>query len=136
MSWLTELGPTWYSAVPTIHQAILEQIHQQPGIANRVHLRFIRSCSSPVAPKVAQDLEKVFKAPVLEAYGMTEATHQIASNPLPPRAHKFGSVGCATGSTRIAQPHALARIEQEVPSLPEVLYLVQFVRTSERGITR
>ena len=74
----------------------------QPEIARQIHLRFIRSCSSALAPQVAQGLETAFGAPVLEAYGMTEATHQIASNPLPPRPHKFGSVGLATGTTRVS----------------------------------
>jgi acyl-CoA synthetase (AMP-forming)/AMP-acid ligase II/acyl carrier protein len=102
MAWLSELAPTWYTAVPTIHQAIVEQARRQPESGKLVHLRFIRSCSSALAPQVAQDLEAVFDAPVVEAYGMTEAAHQIASNPLPPRPHKFGSVGLATGTTRVS----------------------------------
>lgn len=102
LGWLSELTPTWYTAVPTIHQVILEEAHRQPDVASRVHLRFIRSSSSPLAPQLARDLETVFKAPVVEAYGMTESTHQIASNPLPPRARKLGSVGLATGTNRVA----------------------------------
>jgi acyl-CoA synthetase (AMP-forming)/AMP-acid ligase II/acyl carrier protein len=102
MGWLSGFAPTWYTAVPTIHQSILEKVRNQPELARPVHLRFIRSCSSSLAPQVAQELEAAFGAPVLEAYGMTEATHQIASNPLPPHPHKFGSVGMATGTTRIS----------------------------------
>ena len=102
LGWLSELAPTWYTAVPTIHQSILEQVHLHPEIAKQVHLRFIRSCSSSLAPQVAQDLETTFGTPVLEAYGMTEATHQMASNLLPPQTRKFGSVGLATGTTRIS----------------------------------
>jgi acyl-CoA synthetase (AMP-forming)/AMP-acid ligase II/acyl carrier protein len=101
LAWMSELAPTWYTAVPTIHQSILEKVRLQPEIAKRGRLRFIRSCSSSLAPQVAQELESVFSVPVLEAYGMTEGTHQIASNPLPPRPHKFGSVGRATGTTRV-----------------------------------
>ena len=100
--WLSDLTLTWYSAVPTIHQALLELVRRQPEIAGQVHLRFIRSCSSSLAPQLAEELEEVFGAPVLEAYGMTEAAHQIASNPLPPRPHKFGSVGLASGSVQIS----------------------------------
>jgi acyl-CoA synthetase (AMP-forming)/AMP-acid ligase II/acyl carrier protein len=100
--WLTNLAPTWYSAVPTIHQSIFDQVHQQPGFAKDVHLRFIRSCSSSLAPQLAQELEEVFNTPVLEAYGMTEAAHQISSNPLPPLTRKFGSVGMATGTIQIS----------------------------------
>jgi acyl-CoA synthetase (AMP-forming)/AMP-acid ligase II len=100
--WLSDLALTWYSAVPTIHQALLELLRRQPEIAGQVHLRFIRSCSSSLAPQLAEELEEVFGAPVLEAYGMTEAAHQITSNPLPPSPHKFGSVGRATGSVQIS----------------------------------
>ncbi len=102
LAWMSALAPTWYTAVPTMHQAVLEQVRREPETAGRVHLRFIRSCSSALAPQVARDLETVFSVPVLEAYGMTEGTHQIASNPLPPRPHKFGSVGLATGTTRVS----------------------------------
>ncbi len=102
LDWLTDLEPSWYTAVPTIHQSILAQVQAHPDISRQVKLRFIRSCSSPLAPQIAQDLETAFSAPVLEAYGMTEATHQIASNPLPPHPHKFGTVGVATGTSRIS----------------------------------
>ena len=87
---------TWYSAVPTIHQLILARIGaERPAGAEQ--LRFIRSCSAPLAPETAQRIEDLVGAPVLEAYGMTEASHQMASNPLPPAARKFGTVGCGTG---------------------------------------
>ncbi len=100
-AWVSELAPTWYTAVPTIHQAMLELVRRKPEITGKIHLRFIRSCSSSLAPQLAREMEEIFKAPVLEAYGMTEAAHQIASNPLPPRPRKFGSVGCASGSVQI-----------------------------------
>jgi oxalate---CoA ligase len=88
-------GVTWYSAVPTIHQILLGRADQDN--APRGGLRFIRSCSSALAPAVFHQLEDRFGAPVLEAYGMTEAAHQMASNPLPPRARKPGCVGKGTG---------------------------------------
>jgi acyl-CoA synthetase (AMP-forming)/AMP-acid ligase II len=56
-------------------------------------LRFIRSCSSALAPATMAELERRFGVPVLEAYGMTEASHQIATNPLPPAERKPGTVG-------------------------------------------
>ena len=102
LGWFTDLAPTWYTAVPTLHQAILEEAVRKPEITKDVKFRFIRSCSSPLSPRLAQDLELTFAAPVLEAYGMTEATHQITSNPLPPRLHKLGSVGIATGTTLVS----------------------------------
>jgi acyl-CoA synthetase (AMP-forming)/AMP-acid ligase II len=86
---------TWYSAVPTIHQILLGRADQDS--APRGGLRFIRSCSSALAPAVFHQMEDRFGAPVLEAYGMTEAAHQMASNPLPPGARKPGSVGKGTG---------------------------------------
>jgi acyl-CoA synthetase (AMP-forming)/AMP-acid ligase II len=88
-------GVTWYSAVPTIHQILLSRADQDG--APRGGLRFIRSCSSALAPAVFHQLEERFGAPVLEAYGMTEATHQMASNPLPPQPRKPGFVGKGTG---------------------------------------
>lgn len=90
--WLDEFAPTWYTAVPTMHQAILSQAHQHRRSIESNRLRFIRS-----QPTVMRELEETFGAPVLEAYGMTEASHQIASNPLPPAMRKPGSVGIQQG---------------------------------------
>ena len=93
-----EHGVTWYTAVPTIHKLLLSRTEasgKKPAGADR--LRFIRSCSAPLAPDVLERLESAFGVPVLEAYGMTEAAHQMSSNPLPPGARKAGSVGEGTG---------------------------------------
>ena len=90
-------GATWYSAVPTIHQLLLARAEKgaaRPAGADK--LRFIRSCSASLPPQVMHDLEAAFGAPVLEAYGMTEAAHQMSSNPLPPAARLPGSVGRGT----------------------------------------
>ena len=94
--WVAEFRPTWYTAVPTMHQAILKRAHRDVLLGHS--LRLIRSSSAPLPPTVKTELEDLFKVPVIEAYGMTEASHQIASNPLPPRQRKAGSVGVATGS--------------------------------------
>ncbi|TMD36378.1 MAG: AMP-dependent synthetase [Chloroflexi bacterium] len=91
-----EHGATWYSAVPTMHQMLLLRNRgERPPGAER--LRFIRSSSSALAPEVMRQLESRFGAPVLEAYGMTEASHQMASNPLPPAERRAGTVGLQTG---------------------------------------
>jgi acyl-CoA synthetase (AMP-forming)/AMP-acid ligase II len=87
-------GVTWYSAVPTIHQLVLARRAGQEGFPT---LRFVRSCSASLSPDLMQKMEEHFGVPVLEAYGMTEASHQMASNPLPPAARKPGSVGQGTG---------------------------------------
>lgn len=96
-SWLEEAKPTWYTAVPTMHQAILARANRNQEIIAATLLRFIRSSSSSLPPQVMRELEETFKAPVIESYGMTEAAHQMASNPLPPAARKPGSVGIAAG---------------------------------------
>ena len=96
-AWLQELSPSWYSAVPAIHHALLRASRQEEDL--RHQLRFIRSCSAPLPPSLLSELEERFRVPVIEAYGMTEAAHQIASNPLPPGIHKPGSVGIPTGYT-------------------------------------
>ncbi|WPD23245.1 MAG: amino acid adenylation domain-containing protein [Candidatus Electrothrix scaldis] len=95
--WVKAFCPTWYSAVPTMHQAILARASKHGEVIAGTRLRFIRSSSAALPPQVLADLENVFDAPVIEAYGMTEATHQMASNPLPPFLRKPGSVGMAAG---------------------------------------
>ncbi len=85
-------GVTWYSAVPTMHQLILTR--KRSGDEK---LRFVRSCSAALTPDLMRRMEEYFAAPVLEAYGMTEASHQMASNPLPPAERKAGAVGPGTG---------------------------------------
>jgi acyl-CoA synthetase (AMP-forming)/AMP-acid ligase II len=95
--WLEAWKPTWYSAVPTMHQAILAHLQGQSRTFAGSTLRFIRSSSAALPPSVMEDLEKTFRVPVIESYGMTEAAHQIASNPLPPRLRKPGSVGLPAG---------------------------------------
>lgn len=95
--WLVEMQPSWYTAVPTMHQAILASANKHPDIARQCRLRLIRSSSASLAPQVMMDLEGVFKTSVIEAYGMTEATHQMTSNPLPPAPRKPKSVGMAAG---------------------------------------
>ena len=95
--WLAEFQPSWYTAVPTMHQAILAEAPHHRETVARSALRFIRSSSAPLPVPVLEQLEDVFKAPVVEAYGMTEACHQMCCNPLPPRQRKAGSVGPAAG---------------------------------------
>jgi len=95
--WMAAYRPTWYTAVSTMHQGILSRAPENRKIIEKNPLRFIRSCSSPLAPHVMAELEYTFGAPVIEAYGMTEAAHQIASNPLPPQIRKPGSVGLPAG---------------------------------------
>ena len=83
----------WYTAVPTIHQILLKN----PPPHTKPKIRFIRSCSSPLSPTTFHQLEETYNAPVLEAYAMTEAAHQMTSNPLPPGKRQPGSVGIGQG---------------------------------------
>jgi acyl-CoA synthetase (AMP-forming)/AMP-acid ligase II/acyl carrier protein len=94
---MAEFRPTWYTAVPTVHQAILASAAQHREIIAGCPLRFIRSAAAPLPPQAMKDLEQVFHTPVIESYGMTEAASQITSNPLPPDQRKPGSVGRAVG---------------------------------------
>lgn len=96
-SWLDEVRPTWYTGVPTMHQAILTRASKNAEVIARNRLRFVRSSSSSMPTRVIGELEAVFGVPVIEAYGMTEAAHQMASNPLPPGARKPGTVGPGAG---------------------------------------
>ncbi len=89
--------PTWYSAVPTMHQMLLARADRHVELIRRNPFRFIRSCSSSLPPTVKEKMKKVFGAPITEAYGMTETAHQIASNPLPPGIRKPGAVGLGIG---------------------------------------
>jgi len=88
--WLATFQPTWYTAVPTMHQAILARAGGQEPVQS---LRFIRSCSAALPPRVCAELERVFSVPVIESYGMTEAAHQMTSNPLPPGRAQTGLGG-------------------------------------------
>lgn len=96
-AWLDEAAPTWYTAVPTMHQAILARAERNADVIARRRLRFIRSSSSSLPPQVMASLEATFGCPVIESYGMTEAAHQMTSNPLPPAPRKPGTVGIPAG---------------------------------------
>jgi acyl-CoA synthetase (AMP-forming)/AMP-acid ligase II len=148
---------TWYSAVPTMHQLLLARVQPQASArgqkpAGAEYLRFIRSCSAPLPVEIAQRMESVFGAPVLEAYGMTEASHQMASNPLPPAPHKFGAVGPGTGvrisimdaegrhletgqqgEVVIQGPNVIQGYENN-PEANEVSFVEGWFRTGDQGI--
>jgi acyl-CoA synthetase (AMP-forming)/AMP-acid ligase II len=97
LPWLEALRPTWYTAAPAVHQAVLSELARHPeGVAGN-RLRFLRSASAPLPAAVLDALECAFRAPVVVAYGMTEAAHQIASNPLPPGERRRKSVGLPAG---------------------------------------
>jgi len=95
--WMDAFEPTWYTAVPTMHQAVLARAPANRDIIAHRRLRFIRSCSASMPQRVLVELEEVFGARVIESYGMTEAAHCITSNPLAPLPRKLGSVGMAAG---------------------------------------
>ena len=92
--WLDDLRPTYYTAVPTMHQMVLAR---SPEARRATSLRFVRSSSASLPGPVLDGLTELFAVPVVEAYGMTEASHQMTCNPLPPGTAKRGSVGIATG---------------------------------------
>tara|TARA_B100001248_G_scaffold239002_1_gene203985 strand:+ start:1233 stop:2711 length:1479 start_codon:yes stop_codon:yes gene_type:complete len=94
---LNEHTPTWFTGVPTMLQSILDRSSKNKNIISRHNLKFIRSSSSSLPTSTLIELEKKFKIPVIESYGMTEASHQMTSNLLPPNKRKIGSVGVPTG---------------------------------------
>ena len=94
--WVRELKPSWYTGVPTMHQAAMKVWQRESG-GETSGLRLIRSSSAPLPPTLLQSLESAFACPVVEAYGMTEAAHQITSNPIEPGERRPGSVGRAAG---------------------------------------
>lgn len=95
--WMAEFRPTWYTAVPTMHASIISRAEANQATIDSHALRFIRSSSAALPRAMLAQLEETFRVPVVEAYGMTEAAHQMASNPLPPRVRKAGTVGRAAG---------------------------------------
>ncbi len=95
--WMEDAQPTWYTAVPTMHQAILARAGRNADTIANVPLRFLRSSSASLPGPVMEALAETFKAPVIEGYGMTEAAHQMASNPLGAGKQKPGSVGIEAG---------------------------------------
>ena len=102
-SWLEEVDPSWYTAVPTMHQAILARAPRNAAIIENARLRFLRSSSSSLPGPVMTQLAETFGAPVVEAYGMTEAAHQMCCNPIEPGRQKPGAVGLPAGpEVRIA----------------------------------
>ncbi len=96
-SWCEDVRPTWYTAVPTMHQAILARAPRNAATLASLDLRLIRSSSASLPSRVMEELEATFGCPVIESYGMTEASHQMTSNPLPPAPRHAGSVGIAAG---------------------------------------
>jgi oxalate---CoA ligase len=95
--WVRDVKPTWYTAVPSMHQTILKLAPRFQEVLAASRLRFIRSSSAALPPQVMTEMEATFGVPIIEAYGMTEAAHQMASNPLPPDSRRAGSVGRAAG---------------------------------------
>lgn len=96
-SFMKEAQPTWYTAVPTMHQAILSRAGRNADVIADTPLRFLRSSSASLPAQVMVALNETFNAPVVEAYGMTEAAHQMACNPLESGTQKPGAVGVPAG---------------------------------------
>ena len=140
------LGATWLSAGPTLHQMILDAAD---GDGPPASLRFARSCSSALSAALLDRAEREYGVPVLEAYGMTEASHQMSSNPLPPGDRIPGSVGVPTGTEiaivgRGGEPLAAEELGEVVIRGPGVFggYAVAvddafydgWFRTGDRGV--
>jgi oxalate---CoA ligase len=88
--WFGTLRPTWYSAGPTLHLAVLEKA--QLDARSMYSLRFISSAGARLPKEVQEGLQSVLGIPVLEHYGSSE-TAQISANMPPPRPRKPGTCG-------------------------------------------
>ena len=110
--WVGEYQPSWYTAVPTIHQSVLSHGTAYRRFAPVHRFRFVRSSSAALPPRTLHEMESLFQAPVVEAYGMTEASHQMASNPLPPAPRKPGSVGVSAGAEIAIMDETGRRLER------------------------
>ncbi|MBI2765320.1 MAG: AMP-binding protein [Chloroflexi bacterium] len=108
--WLVAARPTWYTAVPTMHQVIAARSERRREVLRETRVRFARSSSAALPLPVLESIESCFCAPMLEAYGMTEASHQVASNPRPPAVRKPGSVGLGGGVDIAIMDQAGARL--------------------------
>ena len=93
LDWCREFAPTWYFVVPTMHQSLLAQARENPKATARLQLRFIRSASAPLSQELLAETEKLFGAPVIHGYGLTEAAQQVSINPIPPGVRKPASAG-------------------------------------------
>lgn len=151
-AWMREFDPSWYTAVPTMHQAILARASRNRDIIDAGRLRLIRSSSASLPPQVMDAVEKTFGVPIIEAYGMTEAAHQMASNPLPPRDRVPGSVGVAAGPEIAIMDEAGVRLPagsigeivirgsnvtagyQSNPEANAVAYMDGWFRTGDQGV--
>jgi acyl-CoA synthetase (AMP-forming)/AMP-acid ligase II len=103
---MRDFRATWFSASPALHLMLLARAQGEKPAVDRGRLRFLRSCSAALPAAARQEMENRFDVPVIEAYGMTEASHQISTNPLPPRIRKHGTVGFPEGVlVAIRDPH-------------------------------
>ncbi len=109
-AWMRAAAPSWITAVPTMHQALLARAPRNRDILAGQALRLLRSSSAPLPPPVMAAMEEAFACPVIEAYGMTEAAHQMTSNPLPPAPRPPGSVGLAAGPEVAVMAEDAARL--------------------------
>ena len=110
--WMEATQPTWYTAVPTMHRMVISEAEANGDVISRHPLRFVRSSSAPLPAQLFDKLASTFGAPVLEAYSMTEAAHQMTCNPLGPRRQKRGTVGIAAGPDVAVMDEAGRLLEQ------------------------
>jgi acyl-CoA synthetase (AMP-forming)/AMP-acid ligase II/thioesterase domain-containing protein len=107
--WCEEFAPTWYFGTPTMHQSLLARALQNPSVLSNLKLRFIRSAAAPMSAALQAEMERTFKVPVLQGYGMTEASQQVSVNPRPPKIRKPGSAGL-TGRIPVAVMNELGNL--------------------------
>jgi acyl-CoA synthetase (AMP-forming)/AMP-acid ligase II/acyl carrier protein len=95
--WAALADPTWFWAAPAMLSEMVKRAAGETSLLRAPRLRFIRVGSASLPAPLMGKAEQLFRVPVLENYGMTEAAVQIASSPLPPHVRKPGSVGVPVG---------------------------------------
>jgi long-chain acyl-CoA synthetase len=83
---------TLFVAIPTVYKILAEK--DMPFIIKiLLNLRLCVSGAAPLPVKVIREFEAAFKVPLLEGYGLTEASPVVSINPLEKGMNKPGTVG-------------------------------------------
>ncbi|HWR73248.1 MAG TPA: long-chain fatty acid--CoA ligase [Nitrospirota bacterium] len=83
---------TLFVAIPTVYKILAEK--DMPFLVKLLlNLRLCISGAAPLPVRVIREFEAAFKVPLLEGYGLTEASPVVSINPLEPGRNRLGTVG-------------------------------------------
>ncbi|MBV1903158.1 MAG: non-ribosomal peptide synthetase, partial [Marinosulfonomonas sp.] len=95
---LPAVKPTWFQGVPTTVRELHRHAIRRQIPCQNTSLRFLRSVAAALPADWMKDLEKLFDVPVIQTFGMTEASPLITSTRLAPHQRKPNSVGSSCGT--------------------------------------